>query len=425
MGHTRFLAVALSTAAALAACSHQPDQPSNVAIQGIVLDEFGHPWPSQPVVISAGTFSQRVLSDSSGSFTVKNVPTPYNAMVIDATSTAFATLYVGLTRTDPTLTIGNYQFPKRSGGLGGQLMGGSYPESSEYSTGLVFASPEVTPVSPGSFTMDSSRAYSGDVDWVGPASTTGTLYVLQVHFDGGFPVDYSGYGSLSGIVLEDKGSVQAQNVTLAPVTTGSLSVSVTVPPGYTFQYQRAAFQPVPGASFFNFWGASAVPASFVYATPSIPGTSMMVSAFASIGQGIGSPTTLAQAQVPATTSLALSLPAAPSLTLPADGAADVTLSTPFAWTQYPGGVYAVTFIGNGVAGVGNEGVVVYVAGTSATLPDLADAGFPFRGSYTWQVTGIAPVASIDALAAAGGTWALSLGDFMEATSGQQSFTTSQ
>src|SRR5450631_3888003 len=146
MGHTRFLAVALSTAAALAACSHQPDQPSNVAIQGIVLDEFGHPWPSQPVVISAGTFSQRVLSDSSGSFTVKNVPTPYNAMVIDATSTAFATLYVGLTRTDPTLTIGNYQFPKRSGGLGGQLIGGSYPESSEYSTGLVFASPEVTPV---------------------------------------------------------------------------------------------------------------------------------------------------------------------------------------------------------------------------------------------------------------------------------------
>ena len=150
----------------------------------------------------------------------------------------------------------------------------------------------------------------------------------------------------------------------------------------------------------------------------------MTSALASMSQGPGSPTTFAQEQVPASSSiLALSLPAAPTLTLPADGAAGVTLTTPFAWTEFPGGVYALSFLGHS-ADV-NEGFVVYVAATSATIPDLADAGFPLRGSYEWQVTGIAPVASIDALAAAGGTWALSFGDLMEATSGQQSFTTTQ
>jgi hypothetical protein len=419
MVHTRALAV-VSTAFALAACSHQSDQSNHVTVRGTVLDEFGLPWPSQPVVILAGTVNQRVLSDSDGAFTVENVPTPYNAIVIDATSVAFATVYVGLTRTDPTLTIGNYQFPKRSGNLGGQLVGSSYPESSDDSTEFVFASPAVTPAFQGAFVDDLSGAYSGDVYWVGPATTTGTLYALQVHFGGGLPVDYPGYGTLSGIVLEDDGGLPNQNVTLAPVTTGSLSATVTVPPGYTFEYQAAAFQPAPGVSFSNFWGTAGGSASFTYATPSIPGTSLMVSALASMGQGPGSPTTFAQEQVQAaTSSLVLSLPAAPSLTLPADGAASVTLTTPFTWTDFPGGVYAVSFLGH------SAGFVVYVSATSATIPDLAAVGFPLRGSYEWQVTGIAPVASIDALAAAGGTWALSFGDLMKATSGQRSFTTSQ
>jgi hypothetical protein len=423
MVQTKFLAGVLSTAVALTACSHQSDQSNQsnqVTVNGTVLDKYGHVWPSQPVVISAGTFSRRLVSDASGAFTVENVPTPYNAIVIDATSVAFATVYVGLTRTDPTLTIGNYQLPKLSGNLSGQLMGGSYPESSDYSTAFVFGSPEVTPAFPqGGFVDDSSGAYSGDVYWLGPASTTGTLYALQVHSGGGLPLDYPGYGTLSGIVLENDDGLPNQNVTLAPVTTGSLSATVSVPPDYTFEYQAAAFQPAPGVSFPNFWGAAGGPASFVYATPSIPGTSLMVSALASMDQGPGSPTTFAQKQVPATaSSLALSLPAAPSLTVPADGAAGVTLTTPFTWTEFAGGVYAVSLIGQ------HEGLVVYVAATSATIPDLTAVGFPLLGSYEWQVTGIAPVAGIDALAAAGGTWALSSGDFMEATSGQRSFTTS-
>jgi hypothetical protein len=186
---------------------------------------------------------------------------------------------------------------------------------------------------------------------LGPASITGTLYALQVHFGGGLPLDYPGYGTLSGIVLENDGDLPNQNVTLAPVTTGSLSATVSVPPGYTFEYQAAAFQPAPGVSFSNFWGAAGGPASFVYATPSIPGTSLMVSALASIGQGPSSPTTFAQKQVPATTSsLALSLFAAPSLTVPADGAASVPLTTPFTWTEFAGGVYAVSFLGDNLEG---------------------------------------------------------------------------
>jgi hypothetical protein len=408
--------VALFAVVALAACSNQ------LTVNGTVVDQFGLPWPGQPVIISAGSFTQSTVSSSSGTFTVANVPTPYNATVIDSTSTAFATVYMGLTRADPTLSIGNAQILKRSGGIGGHLTGGSYPEPPGYSTELVFASPQVAPEFPQTeFLDDSSGGYSGAINWGGPASTTGTLYVLQVHFDGGLPVDYPGYGTLSGLTLEDKSVLPNQNVTLSPVTTGSLSVTVSVPQDYTFEFQAAFFQPAPGVSFSNFWGVSGGPASFVYATPSIPGTSLMVRASASVGDGIGVPTSFAQQQVaPGTSNLMLNLPAAPSPTLPADGATGVTDATSFAWTGFPGVVYAVLFNGHDL----NEGVLVYVEGTTATFPNIADAGFPLQGNYTWQVTGIAPVASIDALAAAGGTWALTFGDLMEATSGQQSFSTS-
>jgi hypothetical protein len=213
MAETRLLAMVLLAALPLAACSSQ------VTVNGTVVDEFGFPWPGQAVLISSGGFSQRVVSSSSGAFTVANVPTPYDATVFDSTSVGFIMVYVGLTRVDPTLTVENYQHPNRTANLTGQLRGGNYPESSDYSTEVVFASPQVV-VPFQSPAYEVSGTYSAMVNWVGPTSTTGTLYALQIHSDGGIPVDYPGYGTLSNVVLQDDGGLTNQNVSLVPVMPG-------------------------------------------------------------------------------------------------------------------------------------------------------------------------------------------------------------
>jgi hypothetical protein len=155
--------------------------------------------------------------------------------------------------------------------------------------------------------------------------------------------------------------------------------------------------------------------SFSYATPSIPGTALILRASASSGAGSGMKGSFAQQLVSATASaVTLSILAAPSLILPADGATGVGVATRFSWTQFPGGVHAFSIFGR-------QNILVFTAATTATIPDLAGAGFPLGATYGWTVSGISPVASIDALAAPGGMWALMAGDYAEATSGQQSF----
>jgi hypothetical protein len=419
MARTRVLGLVLLAALPLAACSNQVNP---VTVNGMVVDEFGFPWAGQAVLISSGAFSQRVVSSSRGAFTVANVPTPYDATVFDSTSPGFIMVYVGLTRVDPTLTVQNYQQLNRTATFSGQLTGGRYPEVFGYSTEVAFASPQVVVPfqSPG---YEVSGSYSTMVNWVGPTSTTGTLYALQIHSDAGIPLDYPGYGTLGGIVLQDQGSLTNQDVTLSPVTTGALSGTVSVPSGYALGYKSLALVAPSGAALplsLALFFSSQAPAdpSFSYATPSVPGTALVLRASAASGQGAGMSSSFAKHQVPANASgVTVSIPPAPSLLLPADGATGVGLATRFTWTPFAGGVHAFAIFGA-------QNVIVFTAATTATIPDLADAGFPLGPSYGWTVSGISPVASIDALAAPGGMWALQSSDYAEATSGEQRFATS-
>jgi hypothetical protein len=372
-----------------------------VTVNGVVSSGDGLGVAGATVLISSGTFTQTTISDSSGAFHVANVPTPYDATLIEITpdpygiapSEASVIKYVGLTRSDPQLTEDIPQalaqgIPKstnRSATLNGKFVGGSYPETPGYFTEFVFISPQTGQELPDS----PSGSYSVVVNWPGPTTTTGTLYALQIHADAGLPLDYAGYGTLSGVELEDGASLSSQDVRLGPVDACLLVGTIDVPTSETLE--SVSLQESPGLGL-RLLDDSSGGTSFSYVVPALPGSSLVLGA-AAFGTLTSS---FAGKQVPTNSPVTLSVPAAPTLILPAASATNVTVRTPFVWSQFPGGVHGVAF------SAAYQTLILYTAATTTTLPDFADAGVPLRENYLWMVTGIAPVASIDALAAPGG-----------------------
>jgi Carboxypeptidase regulatory-like domain len=397
------IAVTLFAAMALGACSSgsgggpTDSGPTTVTVSGTVVDEQGILAPNETVIISSGTFSKSVVSDANGAFSVANVMPPYNATVLDSGGKT-AIEYQGLTRPDPTLTTLIFLTTNRSATIAGQFSGGNYPETAGYSTEFIFSSPQV-PNSVEEVDYLAAGTYSPNpISWVGPTTTTGTLYALQIHSASGLPIDYPGYGTLSGVLLQDTGSVASQNVALAGVATGTLSGSVTLPAGYTVQSKSVALQVAPGVLLSVIGSDNSTSTSFTYTMPSIANTSLTI--LISSESALSEVSVVKKTSLAASTSgVALTSPAAPSLSLPVDTATGVTVTTPFTWTQSAG----VTVFVSSTSGSGPSFAVI-TAATTTTLPDLSTAGLPLPAStaYSWQLITAGPATSIDGLAAAGG-----------------------
>jgi hypothetical protein len=380
-------------------------------VNGTVVDINGQPAAGQTVLITSGTtFSQMVTTDVNGAFSVSNVPPTYNATIIQ---TSIATEYVGLTRADPTLTAFFFVSSNRMAGLSGTITGGTFPEPPGYSTTLIFDSPQIVH----GLGDPTSGSYSATIKWPGASTTTGTLYALQVHTDGGVPADYPGFGMLSGVTLTDTSSLGGQNVALNAVTSGALSGSATAPPGYSILYKSIDLQVASNLSLNVLFDPTAN-GTFGYVTPAVSNTTLTVTAAASSALGEFS-AVIKAGQSANASGLTFAIPAAPVLTAPPDAGTGVTLTTPFTWTTYPGAVYEFQTRSSG-------GLTFYIltASTTATLPDLSAYGFPIPSTtdFSWFVVALAPVASVDLLAAPGGFNSVTI-DLNEGVSAMQSFVT--
>jgi hypothetical protein len=388
-----------------------------ITVAGTVTDEDGSPSPNETVLITSGTFSQSTVTDANGAFSVPGVPVPYNATVINSTS-SLAIQWQGLTRADPTLFDLNVVVLPRSATLSGALSGGTLPLTTDYSANVVFASPQ-TGLNNGGLSVLTAGTFSGTIRWPGPTSTSGTLYGLEIHKDNttGLPLDYPGYGTLSPVLLQDMGTLSGQTVAMTSVTTSTLSGTVTVPAGFTLNGKEMFFEPAPGA-LFELFSDSSTSTSFSYITPDISNATFTVLA---VAQGTASQTSIAKkAGVAANaTGIALDIASPPTLTLPVDAATGVTKTTPFSWTNFTG-VYFVIFSGT-------PSYAVFTSAQTVTIPDFTAQGLPLpaSASYTWEVFGIGPSTSVDSVAVPGGFISLEiLHDGTFSTSGQRAFTTS-
>lgn len=362
-----------------------------IAVNGTVLDAQGQPMPGQTVLIASGSFQQSVVTDDGGAFGVANVPLPYDATLVDTDSQSVVQ-YQGLTRGDPTLNGLSVLPLLRTAAIAGNISGGN-PLDTLGDTTLALFSTAQADLNFGS----SSDSYTLAFGWWGPARITGTLYMLQVHTDGGpagLPLDYPGYGTLSNISVQDQATLSGEDLTLQPVTTGVLSGTMSFPAGY----DTAAFfslQVAPGVSMPVVTSTDYLAASFSFTTPSLPDTSLVVDAY-----GIG---TSGQYIIVQKTGLAanasglvFSGTAGPEPESPPDQTPDVTLSTPFSWSDAGSAVHILSVSPPGPAPSGTV-YRVYTTATTTTLPDVSSAGIslPAGFPYTWQVISLGGLASVD------------------------------
>lgn len=369
---------------------------TTITVSGKVIDFFGQGAAGLAVKIGSTT----VTTAGDGTFSIPNVTTPYDAAVINSAS-KIVNVYKGLTRPDPTLTAINVigVTPPKSATFSGNLSGGAgFPNPANHTTRVFFGSPETLQ----SVSSPAGPAYGlMSAAWFGPDSTTGNVYALQWQFDPGtgLPVDYKGYGS-TALSLSNGGSFAGVNVSLGSIAEDTISGSVTVPTGYTLNARRVNLKVAAGSGALLLSDSSAV-SNYSYTTPRITGATVSLLAVATSGTKQSFGWKAGAATNSSGVNIALS--PAPSLTVPVNNATGVTINTDFQTTGFSGGVNLFFF--RHLAG-SNPDIYVITTGTTTKIPDLSSVGLglPTTGAvpYQWQIFGIAPFASADAAAGAGG-----------------------
>jgi hypothetical protein len=380
-------ATVTATAAGLSASAKiTVNPPLTITVTGTVLHTGGAPISNLTVAIGSAT----ATTDASGQFSIPNVTTPYDVLLVHVPSNGpLSGVYKGLTRPDPTLfSFGSDASKDRSGGVSGSVTGGDPLSTVNDGTQVAFASPEAF-----GFAGIAANPYTVDVKWVGPTATTGNLHALQWSPIGvGTPTEYRGYGVTSGVTVANGGNAQA-NVVMSAVATANIAGSISVPAGFTLQYKTLSIDFSDGASFAIGEDNTAA-TSFSYLVPTGIGSTASVAAQASLSTQGQSMVSLAGIP-PGTTNAVVTIPTPAVPVAPADGATGVTGATDFSWTGLPNAVQVVFFKAPGKASY-----YVVTTGTTTKLPDLSARGEPLPAatSYLWMVEGLGPLSSMDAFA---------------------------
>ena len=256
------------------------------------------------------------------------------------------------------------------------MSGGDALPAASDKTAVAGGSPEVTDSS----TL-TNNPWTMNLDWTGPAATTGNVHALQWTPTTGIPTAYRGYGVATGVAVANRGASNSVAIAMTAPVASTISGAVTVPAGVTLAGKVLAIAFADGAAISV--GTDATTAtSFNYPVPTgIDSTAWgMITGGATITQvsGIAAGST--------GTSVNLLAPALQST--PVANATGVSTATDFTWTQLTGGLHFVYLI---------------TTGTTGRIPDLGALGvvLPAATSYSWQIIAVGPWASIDDFA--GGT----------------------
>jgi len=340
--------------------------------------------------------SSSTTTDPSGAFSLSGVATPYDLVILAAAPTRAATVYIQLTRTDPTLPdLAAPDPPALTATVKGAISGGAPPQTTLLNrTAVVWGSPDQA------FGGDyvNSSPYSIDVSWAGATTITGAVHGLQWTLDDNFTVtDYVSHGVKSGVTLSSAATVTADLALTAPLK-DTISVTATPPSGHeiferdvTLTFDDGTSIPVSGDGLDA--GSLQVP------VPSDIGAKALVLFRALSADGSMETDAQLSGLAPGTSGAALSLPAPARLTAPADGATGVDTSTDLVWTPVTAGVHVIFL--NGTAN--DPSYAIVSGGSRARIPDLSahGLGLPSGHAYDLALLAFGSYASIDAFAQTG------------------------
>jgi hypothetical protein len=340
-----------------------------------------------------------VEADEDGRFTIDGVSVPYDAAAVTETG-GRASLYLGLTRPDPTLEVMGTNTIEYVAYIEGNLSGaGGYPQTDQQQTNLAF----VADLGGGMKELMAGEGpgYHLGAQWSGETSKTGTVYAVQSEDDPTYDRRWIGYAEFSQTVMGGY-THTGIDIALDAVGTGTLTGSVESPSGWepTWISLDVEGVPIKGPNvFFPDPPAIAMPA------PVIPGKTVRLRAWAHpAGQdsSLTAPDAYAWigGQAPDATGVTLVVPDAPTLVAPAPDAPASGAS--FEWTGGPGGLQYV-LLASGVAP--SRILIVFVASRSFTLPDLSAAGFTFTAGGAWSASQAVGFNTTDEAAVEGaGAW---------------------
>ncbi len=355
--------------------------------------------------------------DASGGFVVNNVPSRYSlVMLFTSQSFRSALVYQGLTRSNPTLTVlGGSSVPVQStfATVEGKFTGGlGFSATSKATTEFTVSVPKA--VSSGSSNRGSvdptTGNYTAFINWAGGNPIAATMHALQYSTNdtNGKITAFGGYAQKTINVVLNQGTPIKQDITLAPVNSGTVNGSINWPNGITTpQYSVSTTLYLSGLNTeeifvfppFGSQPIGAAPDGYDQLVPVIAGAKLI--------QRVGiveKPTSGAllppkesavwKTVTPGAT-INIVVPAPIALTVPESAASDVTGNTKFIWSAFSGGVHVLNFF-TGISGV-QTSIGVVTAASSSTFPDLSTYGFglPKATPYVWWVSGVAPYASMD------------------------------
>jgi hypothetical protein len=357
---------------------------SGILVAGRVVDFRG--TPATNVTIAIG--SQTTLTDGSGHFAVGNVSTPYT-LTASSSEQHLAVVYQGLTRSDPTILWRlPISTPEREGRVEGRILGAP-PSTGDVQTTLTWASPEAVILG-----HTAGSDYSLPLGWVGPASTTGSLHVLQSSgFQRGLPTSFPAYGVRSGVTVGEATTASGIDVTLTPPTVSFVHGTYSLPGDHAFLLRALALNFNDGG-FLLLGFDDDLGLEFTYPVPG--GIDASAAILVEAGRA-GASVTRQETGIPlGATNVQLELPQAAASLSPADGATGVDAQTDFSWERLPGGVYVVTFSTAPPAPT----VYLVTQDTHAAIPQVREALLPGGTRYQWNVMAQAPLGSVDAAAGA-------------------------
>jgi hypothetical protein len=374
-------------------------QGSIITVTGKVVGGNLQPIQHFPVAIAG---LPATVSDANGNFSIKGVKAPYDVTVIDP-ATSSALVYIGLSRSDPTII---WQTEEPGGVCGGNVTGvvsggGFAPvQGSADQTQILYLSPGA------SSTVSIDGPHAGDFNvgamWCGSETTTGTVFALQFAKDlsTGLPAPngFKGFGVTANVTMKNGTITSGQTVALqalAPSQTGQLSASIQLPLGFTLNAKALFLRPNTNG-LIPILNDSTATTSVTYNAPIVTGGTLTFHAVATDGSGNTIDLTRGGLTAGGKTE-AITVSSPPELSVPVAGADFVDTTTQFSWRPLEGGVHVVFFT---PAAGGNPSFEVVTTGQTCRLPNLRGYGLtlPRGQQYSWNIIGLGPVSSVDAAA---------------------------
>lgn len=356
---------------------------ATIDVSGTVTGFIGRPLAGVDVMIGDTT----VTTDDDGAFAIAGVTAPYDARVV---ANGGATIFLGLTRADPSLHLYESDGTYRTAQIDGVMSGGAgFPNPSDHVFAIAFDGFD-THDENWSFSIGDGPDYHLQPQWYGPAAEEGTLLAVQYHqVDNGHPLDYDGIGVLD-VVVSDGGLFADQDLVLQPVGDAVVAGMLGIPPEAEYSQVRMFVGVGDEASVFA--GYEDDPGdTYSFAAPDGADAWMSTTLIAGVGSsGVFAFRTAIAAD---TLDADLDIPVLPTWTAPANDGA-IADDSMLQWSGIADAVSVVLLSCDG----GDVGVRIVTADSSTPVPDVADLGtlLPAGADCYVLLDQYAPFADVDA-----------------------------